>query len=1172
MVPVIYADLHDSFTLLDNKQITGSGSTIDYDFIGIKNYDVIDNGYIIGVNDTMVHAVLNYMDVAVNRSAGHLFIIDNIGGLFGCEYDKDDMSYFDTGYDDDNYYGCAYGNGIVFATRDDTIEAWSFSVPGGFNEEDTNDSELSDSSYITADIHNNVFVAEDNIINYWNYSTKNLYMGFPKPLVYRDRYDSRTEIFKGLYCNGTHLFCCGEDAIRVFNYSSYSLVNVSYFIDTDIAFDYTGVFYNDSILYSIAEKSTGGKYNSTLTAYSFDGHNIAVINNVTVYHRRFTDIYGNLDDMGRIVVSYVTDDPLSMGDHEGYGYGVMIFDFDGVSLSFVSDRMDIYPGVQFTNRIMTDGNLTFMTKYVYGLDMMSYYHDSNVVYPGLFVAAGSSGLYKYNHTTTDLSTEYDTSMARDFLSICNDSNGTIHIGQDNGYIKGYVDTGIGFNDAGSIQMIAGNITSITSNKNRIYAADDENKSYIIFYDSNNNDGNYTLLTIFDDDKLFNDLFFYDGILYAAAQNCIRAFDVANDTFIPVGYFNITSPSWSNHFRSVFANDKIVFAGMDNSVIALNFTKATNFTFLDYFNITGSSPYNYVDDMMLFDDDELFVAAVNYIYSLYWDGSSLAEITNTSSVLAGYDNVWTDDDFGFFVGRYDNPYNLFMFDYGFLGNPDPPYNLSFTYDTSNNNLNFSWDRGNGSDREVVISSTSGFPTSPTDGTIVQNSTIQFYNTTQSSWVYYTVFSYNDDNGLYSTTGLNVYWGIIQLSCFNESNPSQGIDFDVEITNSDVTSWYTALGCHNIHYIPISSIPYGINTIFVVKNTSGYETRTYFKNIELNQFYNYTFYLPPYNVPVENGTGDNDGNTVSTRLYRIKIIDEYQNPVVGANVYIKRYINDTDSYNEVASLITDGYGEADVYLIPNVNYWAFINKSGYDESISSFFTDPVFYGANYPKTFMIYFSSIEEVTIYSNLSYNFEPHSRVQYDNFTFYYNITSDNNMLEWFDLSVLLYNETLDDWIVIYYDRSFNLSGGSLNYTTVNGTNRYGFQCRFKKDGFDAFTFGTRTDGIIMFVYDILSPDSINASASVDTNIDNILGDSPVFVGTVFVSYLSLAIAGIVTSYLFIFSPKYAGFGIIIVGILLGAFKEPLNIISDDIINWTIVGIVIIIGVISLLIYKKEKD
>ena len=288
--------------------------------------------------------------------------------------------------------------------------------------------------------------------------------------------------------------------------------------------------------------------------------------------------------------------------------------------------------------------------------------------------------------------------------------------------------------------------------------------------------------------------------------------------------------------------------------------------------------------------------------------------------------------------------------------DPPTSGNSSYDAPSNTVNLTWDDNMYSDREVVVMKTGDYPSSPNDGTIVQNSTNEYYNFSIVSNSYYSVFSYNNTYHAFSCTGLEIPWGVVIIhAVYNLSNPSMGISpFGLEISNSSGTEVYWNSAATAPLKINKDDIPFGTNTIVTI-NASKYKTTKYYFNYVINHLYNHTFYIPPMVTNVTPGTGDagdtNDSHLVS-RLYRIRVIDAYTYPIASVKVYVKRYINTTDTYENTSILLTDGYGEADVYLVPGVNYKVFLEKTGYLQTGSNDWTpDPVFYGANYPKVFQM-----------------------------------------------------------------------------------------------------------------------------------------------------------------------------------------------------------------------------
>jgi hypothetical protein len=174
--------------------------------------------------------------------------------------------------------------------------------------------------------------------------------------------------------------------------------------------------------------------------------------------------------------------------------------------------------------------------------------------------------------------------------------------------------------------------------------------------------------------------------------------------------------------------------------------------------------------------------------------------------------------------------------------EPPYNGTSFYNTTLNGVNLTWQNGNNSEYTIVVQNNNSYPASHSDGWVRSNSTsfTTFNDSSVLSTRYYTVFNYNTTYNVYST-GLNIPWGALGLSCFNESS-GLAIGFDIEISNSDGSDTYIASDLSNIHYIDLNDIPYGDDTIFFVTNSS-YKLSSYTKDLTLNNFLNYSFFLAP-----------------------------------------------------------------------------------------------------------------------------------------------------------------------------------------------------------------------------------------------------------------------------------------------------------------------------------------
>jgi len=192
-----------------------------------------------------------------------------------------------------------------------------------------------------------------------------------------------------------------------------------------------------------------------------------------------------------------------------------------------------------------------------------------------------------------------------------------------------------------------------------------------------------------------------------------------------------------------------------------------------------------------------------------------------------------------------------------------------------------------------------------------------------------------------------WGYVTVGLvMNESAPWQNITtYDLLVSDYAGTYTFFCDDCVANQSINISILPWGYDVVFQL-SADGYHQRLYYKDINPYNAYNFQFYLPPVTAPTYNGTGDDGGDNATTKLYFVQVIDEGSNPVAGAKVTLKRYMNYTSSWNEIGSVISGGYGYASIYLRPNTLYKAFVNETGYEYSVTDWVTDPNYHGLSYP----------------------------------------------------------------------------------------------------------------------------------------------------------------------------------------------------------------------------------
>ena len=355
------------------------------------------------------------------------------------------------------------------------------------------------------------------------------------------------------------------------------------------------------------------------------------------------------------------------------------------------------------------------------------------------------------------------------------------------------------------------------------------------------------------------------------------------------------------------------------------------------------------------------------------------------------------------------------------------------------------------------------------------------------------------------------GGLQFNCFNESNTSQAIRFNIEISNQSGTEVFVAENIANGYSINLSDTPKGENTIIIVSNSS-YETRVYYYDLVDEIFYNLSFYLPPLYLIVNN-------ETVDTELYTIRVIDDYAYPVSDADITIKRYDNVTGIYETVTSLITNGYGEADAYLIPNTNYKFFVSCTGFEDFTGDSFTDPVFYGKNYPIILQIeYEEDIEPVygfwdLIRFNASMYTNNTIRVLYDD-------TDENT-----NQAVFTTYEAFNDTLTLISINTTTSNEFVFWLTGINTSRQHVVYCDY-----DQVTIGTGTESVILFPL----RDPLQSLTDINTIIGNILGDWSIgsgglgFVEFFFIVLPTLGMILIATK------GNHAGAGIFVGGCYLG--------------------------------------
>ena len=526
---------------------------------------------------------------------------------------------------------------------------------------------------------------------------------------------------------------------------------------------------------------------------------------------------------------------------------------------------------------------------------------------------------------------------------------------------------------------------------------------------------------------------------------------------------------------------------------------------------------------------------NVTYSLYTDSVLTNTYTSNSFTFINYD--WSTHDFDIRGDFY----------------PDPPYNPDCVYTAALSTINLTWDRGDYSDIDVLRMKTTGYPSSPTDGTLIQSSTTPYYNFTISGDQYYTIWSLNTTSGLYSKTGLDLPWGAISLSIYNESNPSQAVSpWGLIVSSSDGTTTYTVSSATNPHDIDFADIPFGENTVFVI-NSTGYISRTYYKDIYQNNLYDWAFYLPPFETETDPGGGDDGGTSddfITTQNYVIQVVDEISNPIQGAKVVIRTYINTTDRYETIASLLTDGYGQTEaVALIPQTLYKVNISATGFQTLNGQNFR-PVYieYDTDRYKTFTL---TATETDFENETSYE---------EDILFNGHLVNANNTIciNYTDRSA----GTTDTTIHVF------VTNHTTNLTTLlqtdSRTGDNSFQVWISINTSNTFTaylnlnhsvYGYVHDSVIIPGHPWTREDedlSTTTTTEFDTLFDNILGSNPFGWSALFGVFILLA-------GLFAFGQRNVGLSLFITGFVMLGFNAVLGL---DMLSSSICIVIIILGIL----------
>jgi len=325
-----------------------------------------------------------------------------------------------------------------------------------------------------------------------------------------------------------------------------------------------------------------------------------------------------------------------------------------------------------------------------------------------------------------------------------------------------------------------------------------------------------------------------------------------------------------------------------------------------------------------------------------------------------------------------------------------------------------------------------------------------------------------------------------------------------------------------------------------------------SLSVNNFYNFSFYLPPLEVQVDPGGGDPGGsgeNYSTATAFTVIVVDSFTYPLSDVKVVISRYMNNTGEFEEIVSSITDGYGEIQVFLIPNVKVHVSLTKSGYVQVGDKFWT-PLLdnYGNGITKTFSM---EVSPDYVANKSFWEMCDFTGVMYNNGSLYVSFSDSNS-------------ETTGASFYTY--EVFNVSS-TLLATNTTVLSSFGFWVtgiNISRVHEVVLYLNHSTLGFIVIkitVNPLRTPSE--DTAEIEADLTSTLGDNPLG----WVNMLFLFIPVLVL--LVVFGPKNAGMGIVGSGLYIG-FASLFIDVPDTLI--LLAPFVIAIGIILVIVKKRREN
>ena len=456
---------------------------------------------------------------------------------------------------------------------------------------------------------------------------------------------------------------------------------------------------------------------------------------------------------------------------------------------------------------------------------------------------------------------------------------------------------------------------------------------------------------------------------------------------------------------------------------------------------------------------------------------------------------------------------------------PPQNIAVVK-INDTHINITWTKGSNTDVTLIRKKSGDHPSNPSDGTLVYNGTGEYCVTEWQYNDFFTLWSYNATANEYSDP-VNLEFGGLRIYCYNESNVSQAIEFNITVYIGSLTGdeVYVAYNCENPVIITSADVPTGLVIISV--SADGYKPRIFYKYFVPPVWDTIYAYLPPES---------------EAQLYYIGIEDKYGVAIPDAYITIQKIID--DSYYDISIVKTRGDGSADIYLIPGDTYRLKIEKEGYETRYESLIPSTnqyiyifkIYSAGNLPLLFgeeigQNVFLSVIALPGIANISY-------------------TDNATKTNWVHISIYNSSSLVSEFNYSQDSFSFNVSLPRDLYRIVFEINR---EWHYRNlSGSDFYAVKTLTFTRIVYIP--------GASRNwLEDLFTSLLGESPF-------GWLPLIVFIFVLFIFFSFAPAYSHLAMIASGLVLLFFNF---IIGINIASTTVAGFVIFMGI--LLAYKQTK-